>query len=94
MRCYIQCSRVYLSTRRAHISRQRLVNALHGSVQLKVPSMVLQVLMTKAAKYSKGILSEILEFVMGQGLIPADGEVWKTRRRCVRSVFGHLVAVM
>ena len=41
-----------------------------------------QVLMTNAAKYSKGILSEILEFVMGQGLIPADGEVWKVRRRC------------
>ena len=37
--------------------------------------------MTNAANYSKGILSEILEFVMGQGLIPANGEVWKTRRR-------------
>jgi hypothetical protein len=41
-----------------------------------------QVLTTNASKYSKGILSEILEFVMGKGLIPADGEVWKTRRRC------------
>lgn len=27
--------------------------------------------------------SEILDFVMGQGLIPADGEVWKVRRRAV-----------
>jgi hypothetical protein len=27
--------------------------------------------------------SEILEFVMGQGLIPADGEVWKVRRRAI-----------
>ena len=41
-----------------------------------------QVLLTNASKYSKGMLSEILDFVMGQGLIPADGEVWKTRRRC------------
>jgi beta-ring hydroxylase len=40
-----------------------------------------QVLLTNASKYSKGILSEILDFVMGTGLIPADGEVWKTRRR-------------
>lgn len=39
--------------------------------------------MTNAAAYSKGILSEILDFVMGQGLIPANGEVWKTRRRVV-----------
>lgn len=31
----------------------------------------------------QGILSEILEFVMGTGLIPADGEVWKVRRRAV-----------
>jgi hypothetical protein len=44
--------------------------------------------MTNASQYSKGILSEILEFVMGTGLIPADGEVWKTRRRCRLFRFG------
>ncbi|KAF7087034.1 hypothetical protein CFC21_090257 [Triticum aestivum] len=33
--------------------------------------------------YSKGILAEILEFVMGTGLIPADGEVWRVRRRAI-----------
>lgn len=42
-----------------------------------------QVLLTNATNYSKGILSEILEFVMGQGMIPADGEVWKMRRRAI-----------
>jgi Cytochrome P450 len=51
-------------------------------VVISDPMLAKQVLVTNAAKYSKGILSEILEFVMGQGLIPADGEVWKTRRRC------------
>ena len=40
-------------------------------------------LLTDAAKYSKGLLSEILDFVMGQGLIPADGEVWVARRRAI-----------
>lgn len=45
--------------------------------------MARQVLFTNAEKYSKGILSEILDFIMGQGLIPANGEVWKTRRRAV-----------
>lgn len=40
-------------------------------------------LLTNATNYSKGILSEILEFVMGQGMIPADGEVWKMRRRAI-----------
>ena len=45
--------------------------------------LVRQILLTNAASYSKGILSEILDFVMGQGLIPADGAIWKTRRRAI-----------
>jgi len=42
-----------------------------------------QILLTNADKYSKGLLSEILDFVMGTGLIPADGEIWRTRRRAI-----------
>ena len=42
-----------------------------------------EMLLTQATSFSKGILSEILEFVMGTGLIPADGETWKIRRRTV-----------
>jgi len=52
------------------------------------PAMAKQVLLTNAGNYSKGILSEILEFVMGQGLIPADGEVWKRRRKCAVKGWG------
>ena len=44
------------------------------------PGFARQILLTNAENYSKGILSEILEFVMGTGLIPADGEV---TRACV-----------
>ncbi|CAK0785609.1 hypothetical protein CVIRNUC_008820 [Coccomyxa viridis] len=40
-------------------------------------------LMTNAGNYTKGVLSEILDFVMGKGLIPADGDVWKARRRAI-----------
>lgn len=42
-----------------------------------------QILLTNASNYSKGLLSEILDFVMGTGLIPADGEVWRVRRRAI-----------
>ena len=42
-----------------------------------------RILLTNAPNYSKGILSEILDFVMGKGLIPADGAVWQTRRRAI-----------
>lgn len=31
----------------------------------------------------QGILAEILDFVMGKGLIPADGEIWRVRRRTI-----------
>lgn len=52
-------------------------------VVISDPALAKQVLLTNATKYSKGLLSEILDFVMGQGLIPADGEIWKTRRRAI-----------
>ena len=52
-------------------------------VVISDPNVARQLLLTNANKYSKGLLSEILDFVMGQGLIPADGEVWKTRRRAI-----------
>ena len=42
-----------------------------------------EVLLTQAKSFSKGLLSEILDFVMGQGLIPANGEVWKMRRKVI-----------
>jgi cytochrome P450 family 97 subfamily B polypeptide 3 len=33
--------------------------------------------------YDKGILAEILEPIMGKGLIPADPETWKVRRKAI-----------
>ncbi|ERM98042.1 protein LUTEIN DEFICIENT 5, chloroplastic [Amborella trichopoda] len=47
------------------------------------PSIAKRILRENSKAYSKGILAEILEFVMGQGLIPADGEVWRVRRRAI-----------
>ena len=52
-------------------------------VVISDPRYAKQILLTNAEKYSKGLLSEILDFVMGQGLIPAVGEVWKSRRRAI-----------
>ncbi|ESR41787.1 hypothetical protein CICLE_v10011312mg [Citrus x clementina] len=47
------------------------------------PSMAKHILKDNSKGYSKGILAEILEFVMGKGLIPADGEIWRVRRRAI-----------
>ncbi|POO03023.1 Cytochrome P450, E-class, group I [Trema orientale] len=47
------------------------------------PSIAKRILRDNSKAYSKGILAEILEFVMGKGLIPADGEIWRVRRRAI-----------
>lgn len=47
------------------------------------PPIVKHILKDNSKGYSKGILAEILDFVMGKGLIPADGEVWRIRRRAI-----------
>ncbi|XP_077226862.1 cytochrome P450, family 97, subfamily A, polypeptide 3 [Tasmannia lanceolata] len=47
------------------------------------PLIAKHILRDNSKGYSKGILAEILEFVMGKGLIPADGEIWRVRRRAI-----------
>ncbi|KAL0298547.1 UNVERIFIED_CONTAM: protein LUTEIN DEFICIENT 5, chloroplastic [Sesamum radiatum] len=47
------------------------------------PSIAKHILKDNPKTYSKGILAEILDFVMGKGLIPADGEIWRVRRRAI-----------
>ncbi|KAL0549685.1 hypothetical protein IC582_014172 [Cucumis melo] len=47
------------------------------------PSIAKHILKDNPKNYSKGILAEILDFVMGKGLIPADGEIWRVRRRAI-----------
>ncbi|KAF0935417.1 hypothetical protein E2562_032673 [Oryza meyeriana var. granulata] len=47
------------------------------------PAIAKHILRDNSKAYSKGILAEILEFVMGTGLIPADGEIWRVRRRAI-----------
>lgn len=47
------------------------------------PSIAKHILKDNSKAYSKGILAEILDFVMGKGLIPADGETWRVRRRAI-----------
>jgi cytochrome P450 len=48
---------------------------------------VRHLLKDNAMNYDKGVLAEILEPIMGKGLIPADLETWKVRRRAVVPAF-------
>ena len=47
------------------------------------PTIAKHILRDNAKAYDKGLLAEILEPIMGKGLIPADPETWKVRRRVI-----------
>jgi cytochrome P450 len=47
------------------------------------PVMARHILRSSVDAYDKGVLAEILEPIMGNGLIPADPETWKVRRRAI-----------
>lgn len=47
------------------------------------PAIAKFVLKDNAKAYDKGILAEVLEPIMGKGLIPADVETWKVRKRAI-----------
>jgi len=47
------------------------------------PTIAKHILRDNAKAYDKGVLAEILEPIMGKGLIPADPETWRVRRRAI-----------
>nr|APW83734.1 cytochrome P450 carotenoid hydroxylase 97B [Dunaliella salina]APW83738.1 cytochrome P450 carotenoid hydroxylase 97B [Dunaliella salina] len=51
------------------------------------PVVVRHILKENTFNYDKGVLAEILEPIMGKGLIPADLDTWKVRRRAVVPAF-------
>lgn len=51
------------------------------------PSIAKHVLKDSSANFDKGILSEILKPILGNGLIPADPDVWQRRRRVIAPGF-------
>ncbi|XP_031503409.1 protein LUTEIN DEFICIENT 5, chloroplastic [Nymphaea colorata] len=61
----------------------RLVFGPKSFIIVSDPAIAKHILRDNAKAYSKGILGEILDFVMGKGLIPADGEIWRVRRRAI-----------
>lgn len=47
------------------------------------PIVARHILRENAFGYDKGVLADILEPIMGKGLIPADLDTWKLRRRAI-----------
>ncbi|KAG9438953.1 hypothetical protein H6P81_019118 [Aristolochia fimbriata] len=51
------------------------------------PIVARHILRENAFAYDKGVLADILEPIMGKGLIPADLDTWKQRRRVIAPGF-------
>ena len=51
------------------------------------PIQARHILRDANTNYDKGVLAEILEPIMGKGLIPADPETWSVRRRQIVPAF-------
>jgi hypothetical protein len=65
----------------------KLVFGPKAFVVISDPVVVRHILRDNAMNYDKGVLAEILEPIMGKGLIPADLETWKIRRRAIVPAF-------
>jgi cytochrome P450 len=65
----------------------KLVFGPKAFVVISDPVVVRHILRDNAMNYDKGVLAEILEPIMGKGLIPADLETWKVRRRAIVPAF-------
>jgi cytochrome P450 family 97 subfamily B polypeptide 3 len=65
----------------------KLVFGPKAFVVISDPVVVRHILRDNAMNYDKGVLAEILEPIMGKGLIPADLATWKVRRRAIVPAF-------
>ncbi|RWW14680.1 hypothetical protein GW17_00021529 [Ensete ventricosum] len=64
-----------------HGSVYKLAFGPKAFVVVSDPVVARHILRENAFSYDKGVLAEILEPIMGKGLIPADLDTWKQRRK-------------
>nr|KYP52637.1 Cytochrome P450 97B2 [Cajanus cajan] len=70
-----------------HGSVYKLAFGPKAFVVVSDPIVARHILRENAFSYDKGMLADILEPIMGKGLIPADLDTWKQRRRVIAPAF-------
>ncbi|XP_010260623.1 PREDICTED: cytochrome P450 97B2, chloroplastic [Nelumbo nucifera] len=70
-----------------HGSVYKLAFGPKSFVVVSDPIVARHILRENAFSYDKGVLADILEPIMGKGLIPADLDTWKQRRRVIAPGF-------
>jgi len=61
----------------------KIVIGPRSVVVVSDPVVLKHILQGPQENYTKGILSEVLKPIMGNGLIPADAQTWRSRRRAI-----------
>lgn len=61
----------------------KIVIGPRSVVVVSDPVILKRILTSSQENYTKGILSEVLEPIMGKGLIPADPVTWRSRRKAL-----------
>mmetsp|Transcript_65446 Transcript_65446/g.151898 ORF Transcript_65446/g.151898 Transcript_65446/m.151898 type:complete len:1103 (+) Transcript_65446:2-3310(+) len=74
---------VFLEDYGEHCGMYKIVIGPRSVVVVSDPVVLKHIMTSPQSNYSKGILSEVLEPIMGKGLIPADLETWKSRRKAI-----------
>jgi len=74
---------VFLEQYGSRCGLYKIVIGPRSVVIVSDPVVVKHILQGPQHKYTKGILSEVLEPIMGKGLIPADPQTWRSRRRAI-----------
>ncbi|PIN06076.1 Cytochrome P450 CYP4/CYP19/CYP26 subfamily [Handroanthus impetiginosus] len=73
-----------------HGSVYKLAFGPKAFIVVSDPIVARHILRENAFSYDKGVLADILEPIMGKGLIPADLDTWKQRRRVIAPGFHSL----
>ncbi|KAE8730494.1 Cytochrome P450 97B2 [Hibiscus syriacus] len=73
-----------------HGSVYKLAFGPKAFVVVSDPIVARHILRENAFSFDKGVLADILEPIMGKGLIPADLDTWKQRRRVIAPGFHAL----
>ena len=76
-----------LEAQRTHGDIVAMLLGLQPAVQITHPDLIQRVLIENSANYGRSPMTDRLKFIMGEGLVTADGEQWARQRRMMQPIF-------
>jgi cytochrome P450 len=76
-----------LDAQRTHGDIVAMPLGLQPAVQITHPDFIRRVLIENSANYGRSPMTDRLKFMLGDGLVTADGEQWARQRRMMQPIF-------